>query len=77
MTYSHCFVQAVKEQLKGYEKGFVEGGKTKDVEKEMAYVQAQLKGYSEVCDFLTNLFLMRGFSHFTLLPLPCLTFPGT
>ncbi len=40
--------QAVKEQLKGYEKGFVEGGKTKNVEKEMAYVQAQLKGYSEV-----------------------------
>lgn len=41
--------QAVKEQLKGYEKGFAEGGKTKNVEKEMAYVQAQLKGYSEVC----------------------------
>jgi hypothetical protein len=43
-------VQAVKEQLRGYEKGVVAGTKKKSgsIESEMAVVQAQLKGYSEV-----------------------------
>lgn len=47
---SGVVLQAVKEQLKGYEKGFVAGGKnkSKNVEAEMVVVQAQLKGYSEV-----------------------------
>lgn len=42
-------MQAVKEQLKGYEKGYAAGGKTKNKGAEMDIVQAQLKGYSEVC----------------------------
>lgn len=43
-------VQAVKEQLRGYEKGVAAAGKKKSVslEAEMIAVQAQLKGYSEV-----------------------------